>query len=98
MAKYKALRSAVSLGNTLPSLTVKLTICRIKLFYSINSINNLPYYGRKLEIGKIESRLSLQRFIEFGYFGVHFSVTCSKAAFVCLANKYYRLQRSKRRQ
>ena len=33
-----------------------------------------------LKIGEIASQLSFQRFMEFGYFGVHFSVTRSKAA------------------
>lgn len=33
-----------------------------------------------LKIGETASQLSFQRFMEFGYFGVHFSVTRSKAA------------------
>ena len=33
-----------------------------------------------LKIGEIASQLSLQRFIEFGYLGAHFSVTVSRAA------------------
>lgn len=33
-----------------------------------------------LKIGEIASQLSFQRFIEFGYLDVHFSVTVSRAA------------------
>ena len=33
-----------------------------------------------LKIGDIASQLSYQRFIVFGYFGVHFSFTRSNAA------------------
>ena len=33
-----------------------------------------------LKIGEIASQLSFQRFMEFGYLGVHFSVTLSSAA------------------
>ncbi len=32
-----------------------------------------------LKIGEIASQLSFQRFMEFGYLGVHFSVTRSKS-------------------
>ena len=33
-----------------------------------------------LKIGDMTSQLSFQRFMEFGYFGAHFSVTWSNAA------------------
>ena len=36
-----------------------------------------PTSGENLKIGVIASQLSYQRFIEFGYFAVHFSVTRS---------------------
>ena len=36
--------------------------------------------AENLKIGEIESQLSFQHFIEFGYLGVHFSVTLSRAA------------------
>lgn len=35
---------------------------------------------KSLKIGETASQLSFQRFMEFGYFGLHFSVTRSKAA------------------
>ena len=41
-----------------------------------------------LKIEKITSQLSYQRFIEFGYFGVHFSVTQSRAARTLFASFY----------
>ena len=36
--------------------------------------------AENLKIGEIASQLSFQRFMEFGYFGVHFSVTRSRAS------------------
>ena len=40
-----------------------------------------------LKFGEIVSRLSFQRFIEFGYFAVHFAATRSNAS-----NAFFRLQ------
>lgn len=36
--------------------------------------------AENLKIGKMASKLSFQSFMEFGYFGVHFSVTLSNVA------------------
>jgi len=36
--------------------------------------------AENLKIGDMASQLSFQRFMEFGYLGVHFSVTRSSAA------------------
>lgn len=42
--------------------------------------------AENLKIGEIASQLSLQRFMEFGYFGVHFSVNFSSAARVLFSS------------
>ena len=45
-----------------------------------NYIRSNQTVAENLKIGEMASQLSFQRFMEFGYFGVHFSVSQSKAA------------------
>lgn len=79
VARYRAFSSAVSLGNTL------LFWFNFRYVESRDSMALIVYMtfrtsAENLKIGEIESQLSFQRFMEFEYFGVHFSVTLSRAA------------------
>ena len=71
VARYRAFSSAVSLGNTL--------LCWFNFRYvEFRDSMALVVYmtfrtsAENLKIGEIESQLSFQRFMEFGYFGVLF--------------------------
>ena len=79
VARYRAFKSALSLGNTLRCL---LSLRYVELRDSMAFVVYITFLtvGQNLNIGVITSQLSYQRFIELGYLGVHFSDTISRAS------------------
>ena len=78
VARYKAFSRAVSLGNT---LLWRFSFRYVEFRDSIALVVYITFLTavENLNIGEMASQLSFQRFMEFGYFGVHFSVTLSSS-------------------
>ena len=79
VAGYKAVNDAVSLGNT---LLWRFSSRYVEFSDSIAFFVLIAFLTvvKNLKIGETTSLLSFQRFLDFGYSGLHFSVTRSKAA------------------
>ena len=79
VAKYSAFSKALSLGNT---LRWRFSLRYVEFRDSIEFVVYMTFLtsDENLNIGLTASQLSDHLFIEFGYFGVHFSVTRSRAS------------------
>ncbi len=89
VARYRAFKRAVSLENMLLCL-LSLRYVELRLSMALVVYITLQTAVENLKIGDMASQLSYQRFIELWYFGVHFSLTLSKAslAFYSVATLY----------
>ena len=79
VVRYSAFKRAVSLGNT---FLWRLSLRYVEFSDSIAFVVYMTFLtvDENLKIGEIASQLSFQRFMEFGYLGVHFSVTLFNAS------------------
>ena len=77
--RYSAFSNALSLGNT---LLWRLSFLYVEFKLSMALVVYITFrtVSENLKIGDITSQLSFHLFMEFGYFGVHFSVTLSNAS------------------